>query len=233
MSLPKIDLPIYELSLPSTGKQVKFRPFTVKEEKILLTAQESKDTKQVILAIKQILNNCLINMDIDKLSVFDLEYLLVMIRSKSINNIVDFEIEDPDTKETIELQIDLSNVKVEKSKNHKNTIALDPYILYLKYPNIDEFEVMLTKEEQTAEDGYNLMLSCLDKLISADDQVYVFKDFTKTEINDFMESLPGDVVSQIKLFFETIPKVRHEITYVNSKGDSKVFVIQGTQSFFI
>jgi hypothetical protein len=233
MALPKIDLPLYELELPSNGKKVKFRPFTVKEEKILLIAQESKDPKQIMDAIKQIVNNCLMEYDIDKLSLFDLEYLLILIRSKSIENTVQFEIEDPDTKEKIKLQLDLTEVIVNKDENHKNTIQVsDEYTLYLKYPNIDDFDYLINGEESTAEKNYKIMISCMEKLVS-EDEVFKFEDFTKKEVDAFIESLNADITKKIKEFFDTIPKIRHEIKYKNSANEEKIFVIQGTQTFFI
>jgi len=233
MSLPRIDLPIYEVELPSTGKKIKYKPFTVKEEKILLTAQETEDPKQIILSIKQILNNCLMDVDIDKLAIFDFEYLLIVLRSKSVDNIVEFEIKDPDTDETVKLGIDISKVKVEKNENHTNRIEIAPYSLFLKYPNIDEIETLFKKEEnQSVNDSYDVLISCLDKLI-LEDSVYVFKDFSKKEIDEFVESLGSDIIIKIRNFFETMPKVRHEVPYTNSKGDAKTFVLQGTQSFFI
>ena len=233
MALPKIDLPIYELELPSTGKKVKFRPFTVKEEKILLTAQEADDPSQMILAIKQIVNNCLVDNTIDNLAVFDIEYLLIMIRSKSVDNKVEFEITDAETEEKVKLELDLSHVKVEKDPTHTNKVKIsDDYTLFLKYPSVDSFSDMMVKEAQTAEDSYKVMINCLDKLAS-EVEVFVFDDFTSKEVDNFVDSLHSDTIKEIKKFFDTLPKVRHELKYINSKGDEKVFVIQGTESFFI
>lgn len=233
MALPKIDMPIFEMALPSNGKTVSYRPFTVKEEKILLIAQESKDAKQIILAIKQIVNNCLIDYDVDNLSLFDLEYLLILIRSKSIENTVQFEIEDPDTKSKVKLTLDLTEVSVKRDENHKNTIQVsDEYTLYLKYPNIDDFHYLVNGEGSPAEKNYNIMVSCMEKLVS-EDTVYKFSDFSKKEVDAFIESLSADVTKKIKEFFDTIPKIRHEIKYRNSNGEEKIFVIQGTQTFFI
>lgn len=233
MALPKIDLPIYEMKLPSTGEKVKYRPFTVKEEKILLTAQESEDTNQIMLSIKQIINNCLLDKEVDKLAVFDIEYLLITLRSKSVDNKVNFEITDPDTEEKIKLELDLGLVKVEKDPNHTNKIKIsNEYTLFLKYPTLDNFSSVIFKETQTAEESYDIMISCLDKLASQD-EVFNFKDFSKDEVTDFVDSLHSDTVKQIRGFFDTLPKVRHEIPYTNSKGDNKVFVIQGAESFFI
>jgi hypothetical protein len=233
MPLPKIDLPLYELTLPSNGKKVQYRPFTVKEEKILLTAQQSKDPDQIIMAIKQIVGNCIQDYDIDKLALFDLEYLLINIRSRSVDNTVEFEIDDPDTKEKVKLSLDLQNVKVHKDENHTNQIKVDDtYTLFLKYPTIDDFSDILSKENLSPEESYEILISCIDKLAS-EDEVYNFKDFTKKQVDEFVESLHSDVTKKIKLFFDTMPKVRHEMPYVNSKGEQKVFTIQGTQSFFM
>lgn len=233
MALPKIDLPLYQCELPSTGKKIKYRPFTVKEEKILLTAQESKDTTQIILAIKQILNNCLQEVDVSTLSVFDIEYMLIQLRSRSVDNMTEFEVTDPETEEKVKLELNLSDVKIRRDENHTNKIKIsDEYTLFLRYPTIDQFETMLEKEEQSAEDSYNVMLSCLDKLASKDD-VYKFNDFPKKEVDEFVESLQGDTIKSIKTFFDTMPRVRHEIPYTNSKGSKKTFVLEGTQTFFI
>lgn len=233
MPLPKIELPLYELTLPSNGKKVKFRPFTVKEEKILLTAQQSKDPEQIILAIKQIVNNSIQDYDIDKLALFDLEYLLINIRSKSVDNNVEFEIEDPDTKEKVKLTLDLQNVKVHRDEKHTNKIQVDDkYTLFLKYPTVDDFAEILNKENLSPDESYEILISCIDMLAS-EDEVYNFKDFTKKQVDEFIESLHSDVTKKIKLFFDTMPKVRHEMPYVNSNGEQKVFTIQGTQSFFM
>lgn len=232
MPLPKIDLPIYQCELPSTRKKIKFRPFTVKEEKILLTAQETNESGQIMLAIKQILNNCLHEVDTTQLAVFDIEYLLIQLRSRSVDNMVEFEIKDPETEENVKLELNLSEVKVHRPEGHTNQIKIsEEYSLFLKYPSLDKFEFILNKEEQTAEDSYDVMLSCLDKLASKE-TTFSFNDFSKKEVEEFVESLPSDVIKSIKSFFDTMPKVRHEIKYTNSKGNEKTFVLEGTQTFF-
>jgi hypothetical protein len=233
MALPKIDLPLYELVLPSTGKKVKYRPFTVKEEKILLTAQESEDREQIILAIKQIINNCLVDCDVDKLAMFDIEYILILLRSKSVDNTVEFQIEDPDTKEKVNLALNLNDIKVKKNPKHTKEIKLDnQYWLHMRYPTMDEFASLLSKETITPAESFNILISCMDKLVS-ESEVFKFGDFSKKEIDEFVESLHGDTTRKMKEFFDTIPKVRHEIKYVNSAGTEKTYVLEGTQSFFI
>lgn len=233
MSLPKIDLPIYQCELPSTRKKIKFRPFSVKEEKILLTAQESKEPEQIMLAIKQILNNCLQDIDVANLAVFDLEYILIQLRSCSVDSMVEFEVTDPETEEKIKLTLNLADVQVNRLEEHTNKIKIsDEYSLFLKYPTIDQFEALMKVEEQTTENSYSVMISCLDTLASKDN-VYKLKDFSQQEVDEFVESLPSDVIKSIKVFFDTMPKVRHEIKYTNSRGTEKTFVLEGTQTFFI
>ena len=233
MALPKIDLPLYELELPSNGKKIKFRPFTVKEEKILLIAQESKDPQQIMLAINQIVNNCVVDYKIEDLALFDIEYILINLRSKSIDNTVDFTIKDPDDEEEIKLTLDLTQVKVHKTSDHTNRIKIDnTYTLFLKYPGLQNLSGALMKENMDTGESFNILISCIDKLVSEDD-VYKFSDFSKKEVDEFVESLNSDVTKDIKKFFDTMPKIRHEIPYTNSKGEQKTFVVEGTQTFFI
>jgi hypothetical protein len=235
MPLPKISLPIYELTLPSNNKKVKYRPFTVKEEKILLTAQESKEFPQIMNAIKQIVNNCVINYDIDKLALFDLEYIILTLRSKSVDNLIKFKIKDPETEEEVELALDLSDIKIDKKESHTNKIQVsDEYYLFMRYPTIDEFMEIIDESNSKSETdkNYNIMISCMDTL-SSETEVHKFSDFTDDEIQDFIDSLTTDVTRKIKDFFDTLPKIRFEIKYKNSLNQDKTFVIQGTQSFFL
>ena len=234
MKLPVIDLPIYEAVLPSTGERVKFRAFTVKEEKIMLIAKESQEPEQIVLSIKQVIGNCLIGKNIDELAVFDLEYILLMIRSKSVSNVVDFVVNDPVTDEEIKLKLNIDDVKIIRDERHSDKIKLnDQYTMFMKYPNYDLY--MSTVKNMINKDPmvyYDIMISCIDKVASAD-EVYKFSDFSKEEIDQFIENLEGDVIDKIQLFFETMPKLRHEIPYVNSNKDNKVFVVEGTESFFM
>lgn len=233
MALPKIDLPIFELELPSTGEKIKYRPFTVKEEKILLVAQESKDPAQEILAVKQVVNNCLIDKDISDLAMFDLEYVILVLRSRSIDNTIEFAIKDPNTQENVNLQVDLDNIIVTKSENHTNQIKItDEYTLYLKYPTIDEYIKILEIDQKDPLVNYLLMVACLEKLASAD-EVHYFKNYSTSEIDAFVETFSGEVVKKIQDFFETMPKLRHEMKYTNKEGKEQTFVIEGMRSFFI
>lgn len=231
--LPKIDVPLYELTLPSTQETIRYRPFTVKEEKILLVAKETNDISQAILAVKQVINNCIVGKNVDELAMFDLEYILLSLRSKSVNNIINFSITDPETKEAIELEVDLDNIKMTKDPNHTNRVSINKdYILFLKYPTIDQFAEILEGSKNDPIVNYKIMLSCLDKIVS-ETEVYKFSDFSLKEIDDFIDDLQSDVILKIKDFFETMPKLRHEMKYKNSLGNEKTFVVEGMQSFFI
>lgn len=231
--LPNIDLPLFELELPSSGKKIKYRPFTVKEEKILLVAQESDEPEQTVLSVKQIVNNCLVDIDVEKLAMFDLEYVLLMLRSKSVDNNIRFAIKDPDTEETVELEIDLNEVKVTRDDEHSNRVKInDDYTLFLRYPTIEEFIKIAGADQKDPLVSYFIMISCLDKIASEDD-VFKFEDYTEEEIDDFMENLQGDVLKKIQKFFETMPKLRHEMKYTNQNGKEQTFVIEGMRSFFI
>jgi hypothetical protein len=231
--LPKIDLPIYELTLPSTGEKIKYRPFTVKEEKILLVASESDDPSQEIIAAKQVVNNCLIENSVTDFAMFDLEIVLLTLRSRSVDNTINFKVTDPDTEEEVELIIDLEETKVTKDPEHTNQIKInDQYTLFLKYPTIDEFIKIAEMNPEDPLVNYMIMVSCLDKVASADES-YSFKNYSQSEVDEFMENIEGGVVAGIQKFFETMPKVRHEIKYTNGEGTDKTFVIEGMRSFFI
>lgn len=232
-TLPKIQNPIFELELPSSGEKIKYRTFTVKEEKILLIAQETNDIDQSILSIRQVVNNCLIDKNVDDLSMFDLEYILLTLRSKSVDNAVMFAIKDPDTGERIELEIDLNDVKVTKDDTHKKEIRVtDDFTLYMRYPTINEFLELMKSGQDDVNANFATMISCMDKLVG-NDEVYKFSEFTPAEIEAFAEDLDSIAVKKIKHFFETMPTLRHEMKYKNSNGDEKTFVIEGMQTFFI
>lgn len=232
MKLPKIDLPIMELELPSTGERVKYRPFTVKEEKILLVASESDSAEQEVLAAKQIVNNCLIDKDVSELAMFDLEYVLLVLRARSVNNNIQFNITDPDTKESVMLEVDIDKIQVSRDEAHTKEVRInDDYMLFLKYPSIDQFVNIVRMDANDPLTNYYLLISCLDKLAS-EDEVYDFKDYEQADIDAFMDEMTGEVIQDIQKFFETMPKLRHEMRYTNKEGKEKTFVIEGMKSFF-
>jgi hypothetical protein len=233
MPLPKIDIPIFEMELPSTKKKLKYRPFTVKEEKILLVAQEANDPEQEILAARQLVSNCIIDEDVSSFAMFDLEYVLLVLRSRSVDNTITFQIKDPDTEESIQLVIDAENVKFMETETHTNKIELDrTYSLFLKYPTIEEFTSIIKMDDDDPLVNYFVMISCLD-YIASEDEVHYFKDYENSDIDAFMDNLDGGVIKKIEHFFSTMPKLRHEMKYKNKEGKDKTFVIEGMRSFFI
>tara|TARA_B110000503_G_scaffold35938_1_gene58818 strand:- start:499 stop:1200 length:702 start_codon:yes stop_codon:yes gene_type:complete len=233
MALPKIDLPIFELTLPSSGEKIKYRQYTVKEEKILLIAQESKDPGAEIMAMKQVVNNCLIDTEITDLAMFDLEYVHLVLRSKSVENTMNFSIKDPDTGEDVKLTLDVDNVAITRTEGHTKEIRLnEDYVLFLKYPTIDAFVKISEMSPKDPLVNYFIMISCLDQ-IASEDEIHKFKDYSSEEVDTFMETLSSDVVAKIQKFFETMPRLRHELKYTNSNNDEKTFVIEGLRTFFI
>jgi hypothetical protein len=232
MGLPKIDLPIMELELPSTGEKVKYRPFTVKEEKILLVGQASEDATQEMIAAKQVVNNCLLDKDVSEIAMFDLEYILLILRARSVNNMIEFKIKDPDTGEQVDLTVDIDKVSLKRFDGHTNDIAINEnYRLFLKYPTIDEFVKLASLDEDDPLADYLMLCTCID-YVASEDEVYYFKDYSREEIDTFMDDLSGETVKEIQKFFETMPRLRHEMVYTNSEGKEKTFVIEGLRSFF-
>lgn len=235
MALPKIDLPLFELTLPSTNKKIKYRPFTVKEEKILLIAQESKDPKQIILAIKQILNNCVQGANVEDFATFDIEYVLLNVRAKSVNNEISFNIKDPDTQENVELTVDVNEIQIKKSDEHTKIIKItDEIYLNMKYPSITYLENTEYDADNKPKNGslFDVIIECIDSVCEGD-VVYRLKDFTEQEVQDFIESLSSDVIARIKKFFDTAPVMRYEMKYRDKTGKEKTFVLEGLNSFFI
>lgn len=232
MGLPKIDLPIFDLTLPSTGEKVHYRPFTVKEEKILLVAQESNDPAQEITAIKQVVNNCLMDLDVSQMPMFDLEYILLILRSKSVDNKIEFAVTDPETEEVLKLELDIEDVTLTIPNEGDKLIKInDDYTLFLKYPSIDDYGKIITMDTEDPLINYFLMISCLEK-VASEDEVFDFKNYTDKEIYDFVDGLSADTIKGIQKFFETMPKLRHEMPYKNNKGEDKTFVVEGMRSFF-
>ena len=232
MALPKIDLPMYEMELPSTKEKIKFRPFTVKEEKILLVAQEAGDNMQQITAVKQVVNNCLVNYEVSDMAMFDLEYVMLVLRARSVDNAIMFGVTDPDTGEQISLEMDIDNIKVTRDEEHTNQVKInDDYTLFLRYPTIDEFISIAGMNQDDPLVSYYVLTSCLDK-VASDDEVHYFKDYTQEEIDSFMENVSAGTTKGIQKFFQTMPKIRHEIGYTTKECETRKFTAEGLNSFF-
>ena len=240
MPLPKIATPSYELELPSTGKTITYRPFLVKEEKLLVIALESEDTKQITNAIKAVIRACVLTkgIKVEKLPTFDIEYLFLNIRGKSVGEDLDVKLICPDDNETeVNVNINLDDIQVNKPEGHSNKIKLDNNLMMeLKYPSLNEFiknnfdpnEVGTNAMEQS----FDLIGSCINKIYN-EDEVWVAADCSKKEINDFLDSMNSNQFKEVEKFFETMPKLSHTVKVKNpkTKVESDV-VLEGLASFF-
>jgi len=239
MPLPKINTPTYDLTLPSTGKKIKYRPFLVREEKILIMAMESEDMTEITNAIVQILSDCIISKDVkvESLATFDIEYLFLNVRSKSVGETVDVNITCPDDGETqVEMSIDIDSIKVQKNKGHKNIIKLDDELsLKLKYPSLEQFvENNFETTEGTSEIGQSLSMitSCVEMIYNSEES-WEASEYSKKEMDEFIEQLNTKQFKQIEKFFTTMPKLSHTIAVKNPKtGVESEIVLEGLASFF-
>ena len=238
MPLPRISTPTYELELPSTEQSINYRPFLVKEEKLLVIALESEDTKQITTAIKTVIKNCILTKDIkvENLPTFDIEFLFLNIRGKSVGEQVDVNIICPDDNETnVSVSIDLDDIKVLKNEDHTNKIKVDPTIMMeMKYPSLEQFiKNNFDLNNQNAMDqSFELIASCIDKIYTKD-EVWSTSDVTKKELTEFLESMNSSQFKDIEKFFETMPKLSHKIQIKNPKtGVESEVVLEGLASFF-
>ena len=238
MPLPKIATPTYELELPSTGKSIKYRPFLVKEEKVLVIALESEDNKQITNAIKAVLKSCVLTkgIKVETLPTFDIEYLFLNIRGKSVGEELDVTLICPDDGETeVSVQIDLDDIQIQKNDDHTNQVKLDNSLMMeLRYPSLDQFikSNFDFDDKNQMYQSFALIASCIDKIYS-EDEVWATADCTKKEMNDFLESMNSSQFKEIEKFFETMPKLKHEIKITNPKtGVESDVVVEGLASFF-
>ena len=238
MPLPKIATPTYELELPSTGATIKYRPFLVKEEKVLVIALESEDTKQITNAIKAVLKNCVLTkgIKVENLPTFDIEFLFLNIRGKSVGEEIEVNIVCPDDGETnVPVFIDLDSIQVEKDDDHTNQIKLDDDLMMeMKYPSLEQFikNNFDFQEGNQMDQSFELIATCIDKIYN-EDEVWATADCTKKEVKEFLESMNSSQFKEIEKFFESMPKLKHtiEVTNPNTKVKSEV-VLEGLASFF-
>ena len=238
MPLPKIATPTYELVLPSSGETIRYRPFLVKEEKVLVIALESEDTKQITTAIKAVLKSCVLTkgIKVETLPTFDIEFLFLNIRGKSVGEELEVNIICPDDGETqVPVTINLDDIQVQKSDKHDNQIKLDDNIMMeLKYPSLDQFikNNFEFDEKNAMQQSFDLIASCIDKIYT-EEEVWATADCTKKEMTEFLESMNSTQFKGIEKFFETMPKLSHtiKVTNPNTKKKSEV-VLEGLASFF-
>ncbi len=236
MPLPTIVTPSYELTLPSNGKKIKYRPFLVKEEKILILAIESNSMKDISRAIKDVLKNCILTkgVRIDDLPTFDIEYLFLNIRSRSIGESIDLVITCPDDGETkVNKQIYIDEIEVKTDKDHNPDIKLDDtYTMRLKYPSLDQFIDENFNFDEGRDNSFDIISSCID-IVYSDEEAWEAKDCTKKELLEFVERLNSSQFKEVEKFFDTMPKISHDIEVENPNTKVKSTVkLEGLASFF-
>jgi len=238
MPLPKIATPTYELELPSTEQTIQYRPFLVKEEKLLVIALESEDTKQITTAIKSVIKNCILtkNIKVENLPTFDIEYLFLNIRGKSVGEEIEVNIICPDDEITqVPVKINLDDIKVQKNEEHTNRIKVDSHIMMeMKYPSLDQFikNNFDFNDKNAMEQSFELIGSCIDKIYT-EDEVWSSADVSKKELIEFLESMNSSQFKDIEKFFETMPKLSHKISVKNPKTEvESEVVLEGLASFF-
>ena len=241
MPLPKINTPTYELTLPSNRKKVKYRPFLVREEKILVLALESEDQKQITDAIIQIIGDCLItkNIDVTKLPTFDIEYLFLNVRSKSVGETVEVNVTCPDDGKTkVETSINIDDIKVIKNKDHNLIVKLDDkYSMKLKYPSLDQFvennfDFEMAAPNESVSAAMSMLSSCID-MIYDEEESWDASESTKEELDEFIDQLNTKQFQKVEEFFRTMPKLSHTLKVTNPQtGVESEVVLEGLASFF-
>lgn len=233
MPLPKIDQPLFDMIIPSTKKKITFRPFLVKEEKILLVAQQSGNDSEIIRAIKQILNRCVQeDLDLDSLAIFDLEYMFLKLRSKSVNNVVKLSYRDTEDGEVYNFELDLDTIEVQMPEKINSKIEINETVgMTMKYPTAS-----ITDRMKNFDNEVDLMtffiVNCIDTIYD-DDNVYVAADFSEEEITEFLDGLDVKSFEKIREFFESIPRLYHKIEYTNSIESKRSIELSSLKDFFM
>lgn len=237
MPLPQINAPTYELTIPSSKRKIRYRPFLVKEEKILVIAMESNDIGDIARAVKQVLGQCILTKGtkIDKLSTFDIEYLFLNVRGKSVGETVDIKVTCPDDGvTTVPVTVDLDAIQVTFDPEHDKDIILDDKLkMRMKYPSLDEFIKENFQVDQVGfEQSIEMIASCVD-MIYSEDETWTGADFTQKEMVDFLEGLGSKQFKELEKFFTTMPKLTHEIKVTNPKTKKENTIkLEGLAAFF-
>jgi hypothetical protein len=238
MPLPKIATPTYELELPSTKETIQYRPFLVKEEKLLVLALEGENTKEITTAIKNVIKSCIHTkgIKVEILPTFDIEYLFLNIRGKSVGEEIEVNIICPDDGETyVPVKINIDDIKVKEIEEHTNKIKVDSAIVMeMKYPSLDQFikSNFDFNSNDTMNQSFDLVATCIDKIYN-EQEVWVAADCTKKELVEFLEQMNSSQFKEIEKFFETMPKLSHEVKVINPKTDvESTVVLEGLSSFF-
>ena len=239
MPLPTISTPTYELTLPSSNRKIKYRPFLVKEEKILILAMESQDSKAIARAVKDVISKCILSkgIKVEKLATFDIEYLFLNIRGKSVGEHIEVMVTCPDDGKTqVPMSINIDEIKVHKDEGHSTDIKLDDqYTLRMKYPSLNEFiksNFAGGVDDMNVDDTFDLVASCIEQVYS-EEESWTAADCTKKELTEFLEQLDSKQFKMIEKFFETMPKLSHTVKVINPNTEKECeIVLEGLQNFF-
>lgn len=233
MSLPIISQPNFELTIPSNSKVITFRPFLVKEEKILLIAVESDNQEDILRAMKQVIANCVKDEDfnINEITTFDLEYIFLKIRAKSVNNIVKVSYRDTEDEEIRDFSIDLDDIEIEMPKDIQPKIKINDEVgLIMKYPSSNIIEKLREFENEIDLNSF-IITNCIDTIYTKD-EVFEAKDYSEDELNNFIDSIPPKVYDKMNDFFKLVPKLTHTIKYTNKMGNEREIVLSTVKDFF-
>lgn len=230
-----VSLPTYTTKIPSTGEEVSFRPFVVKEEKILLIALESKDTKQIINAIGNVMESCYFDkIDIDKLPYYDAEYLFIQLRMKSMGEVVEIVVRDPNTKERFETEMKLENIKILNNNENKDKFNIrlnDNLGVIMKYPSLKEFTQLADDKTIKTELIFNFLAASIDKIYTKE-KIIETKDMKIEEIKSFVDNLPKEMFNKLSVFFDSMPMVVYEDEYTTPTGNKIPIQVRDFTNFF-
>lgn len=232
MSLPKIDQPLFEMKIPSNNKVVKFRPFLVKEEKLLLIAQQSESDRDILRAIKQVLNNCIVDkINVDDLATFDLEYMFLKLRAKSVNNIVKLSYRDNEDDQIYEFEVDLDEIEITMKEQNNKIKINDNMGIVMKYP-----AAAITEQMTEFENEIDLLMffvkKCIDTIYD-EDNVYPAAEASEAELEAFIDSLNLDTFQKIREFFDAMPQLYHKMEYTNKMGNQRTIELNNLRDFFM
>ena len=233
MALPKIKQPIFELTIPSTKEVVRYRPYTVSEEKLVLIARESNEVKDIINVYKQIINNCVLDIkDVDKLAYFDLEYIFLMLRAKSVSNVLELTIEDDQDSQTYKVKLDLEkDISVSEPKIGNFIKLTDPISVVLKYPSYEILSLIAENKMNSAETVLMMIRDSIDQIFDGE-TAYDVAEYSKMELDDWVMSLGTKDLAKMQEFFVGLPKITANISYKRRDGSIRELTLEGIQSFF-
>lgn len=233
MALPKLMHPTFELTVPSTKQKCKFRPFVVKEEKLLLMAKQSTEQNDIVNVLKQIITNCDVGsqLDVESLASFDVEYLFLKLRAKSVNNLIDLSYTDYEDEERYDFKINVDEIEITYDPAHTNIIKLsDQTGIVMKYPSMNLMSDMLGGEP-VVDILFTMIKGCMQEYYDGD-KITNFKDCKPEEVDEFVDNLPTSVIKDFELFFDTMPKMYHKLEYKNKKGTDRVIELKTLEDFF-